>query len=35
MLGAIIGDLAAWTWENDHESFYPKLVSQEAKLSGQ
>ena len=33
MLGAIIGDLAAWTWENDHESFYPKLVSQEAKLS--
>lgn len=33
MLGAIIGDLAAWTWENDYKNFYPKLVSQEAKLS--
>lgn len=33
MLGAIIGDLAAWTWENDHKNFYPKLVSQEAELS--
>ena len=33
MLGAIIGDLAAWTWENDHTSFYPQLVSQEAELS--
>ena len=33
MLGAIIGDLAAWTWGNDHESFYLKLVSQEAELS--
>jgi hypothetical protein len=21
MIGAIIGDLAAWTWENDHEKF--------------
>lgn len=33
MLGAIIGDLAAWTWENDHEAFYPRLVSDKAKLS--
>lgn len=33
MLGAIIGDLAAWTWENDYKNFYPKLVSQEVKLS--
>ena len=33
MLGAIIGDLAAWTWENDYKNFYTKLVSQEAKLS--
>lgn len=33
MLGAIIGDLAAWTWENDHMNFYPQLVSLEAELS--
>lgn len=33
MLGAVIGDLAAWTWENDHECFYPQLVSREAGLS--
>lgn len=33
MLGAIIGDLAAWTWENNHEAFYPRLVSDNAKLS--
>ena len=32
MLGAVLGDLAAWTWENDHECFYPKLVSREAGL---
>ncbi len=30
MIGAIIGDLAAWTWENDKGSFYPKLVSPKA-----
>ncbi len=33
MIGAIIGDLAAWTWENDHEAFYPKLISEKAMLS--
>ena len=33
MLGAIIGDLAAWTWDNDHECFYPQLVSPQARLS--
>ena len=33
MIGAVIGDLAAWTWENDKESFYPKLISPKAKLS--
>lgn len=31
MLGAIIGDLAAWTWENDHKNFYPKLVESTSK----
>lgn len=33
MIGAIIGDLAAWTWENDHEKFYPSLISEKALLS--
>ena len=33
MLGAIIGDLAAWTWEHDRETFYKSLVSPDAKLS--
>lgn len=33
MIGAIIGDLAAWTWENDHDVFYPHLVSDKAVLS--
>ncbi len=33
MLGAVIGDLAAWTWENDHEKFYPRLISDKAELS--
>lgn len=33
MLGAIIGDLAAWTWENDHGKFYPDLVSDNSLLS--
>lgn len=33
MLGAIIGDLAAWTWENDHDKFYPQLISKDAVLS--
>ena len=33
MTGAIIGDLAAWTWENDKEVFYNLLVSENARLS--
>lgn len=33
MIGAFIGDLAAWTWENSHNEFYPKLISNEAKVS--
>lgn len=33
MIGAIIGDLAAWTWENDHEKFYPSFISEKALLS--
>ncbi|MCE9353742.1 MULTISPECIES: hypothetical protein [Phocaeicola] len=33
MIGAIIGDLAAWTWEHDHDSFYPRLISDRAVLS--
>lgn len=33
MIGTIIGDLAAWTWENDHEKFYPSLISEKALLS--
>ncbi len=34
MIGAVIGDLAAWTWEHDRKCFYERLVSPEAKLSG-
>ncbi len=30
MVGAIIGDLAAWTWEKDKEAFYKKLILPEA-----
>lgn len=30
MVGAIIGDLAAWTWEHDKNMFYKKLVMPEA-----
>jgi len=33
MLGAIIGDLAAWTWEHDKEAFNKYLISENAKLS--
>lgn len=33
MQGAILGDLAAWTWKNDHDKFYPKLISDDAQLS--
>ena len=34
MIGAVIGDLAAWTWEHYRECFYERLVSPEARLSG-
>lgn len=34
MVGAVIGDLAAWTLEHDRECFYRKLVSEDARLSG-
>lgn len=34
MIGAVIGDLAAWTWEHDRDCFYRKLVSHDARLSG-
>ena len=33
MLGAIIGDLAAWTYEHDRKAFWHQLVSEEAKVS--
>ncbi len=33
MLGAIVGDLAAWTYENDKECFYSSLTSSDAKFS--
>ena len=33
MIGAFIGDLAAWTWEHDHNKFYPQLFSDEAQKS--
>ena len=31
MLGAIIGDLAAWTYENDRDAFWKQLVSNNSK----
>lgn len=34
MVGAVIADLAAWTWKHDRNCFYERLVSPEAKLSG-
>jgi len=33
MLGAIAGDLAAWTYENERERFYSSLTSSRARLS--
>lgn len=33
MLGAIIGDLAAWTWERDPALFYRRLIAPEAHIS--
>ena len=33
MKGLIIGDLAAWTWQNDKGVFYSRLISEKATLS--
>lgn len=33
MIGALIGDFAAWTYEHDRKRFWSHLVSEEAKLS--
>ena len=33
MIGAIIGDLAAWTHENDRERFFTHLISDKAIMS--
>lgn len=33
MLGAIIGDIAAWTYEHDRTTFWGHLVSEDAKVS--
>lgn len=33
MVGAIIGDLAAWTWEHDKNTFYKMLITPEAAPS--
>lgn len=33
MIGTIIGDLAAWTYEHDRTRFWSHLVSEEAKVS--
>ena len=30
MIGTIIGNLAAWTWENDYEKFLPILDFRES-----
>lgn len=30
MIGAIIGDWAAWTWERDKEVFFRKSVSEKS-----
>ncbi len=33
MIGAFIGDLAAWTWQNERDKFYPRLISDKAEKS--
>ena len=33
MVGALIGDLAAWTWENDREVFFSTLIDMHSKPS--
>ena len=31
MIGAIIGDLAAWTYENDKDTFWKQLISEDCE----
>ena len=33
MIGAIIGDIAAWTYEHDRETFWNQLISYDEKVS--
>lgn len=33
MLGAVIGDLAAYTWQKDKDVFYKQLISEKVKMS--
>ena len=33
MIGAIIGDIAAWTYEHDRETFWNQLISYDDKVS--
>ena len=33
MIGAILGDWAAWTWEQDKEVFFRKLLSEKKVIS--
>lgn len=33
MFGALIGDLATWTWQNNKDFFYRQLMAEEATLS--
>ena len=33
MIGALIGDLAAWMWENNRQMFYSQLISSNAEPS--
>lgn len=33
MIGALIGDLAAWTYETDRQCFYSRLISDKAVMS--
>ncbi len=34
MVGAVIRDLAIWTWEHDRKCFYDSLVSPHSRLTG-
>lgn len=33
MIGAFIGDIAAWTWRYEHDKFYPYLIAETAQKS--